>query len=186
MIWLENEPPVIDLGAAGSVTLDQGWLEQCLEEAASAAGYEEWPAGDVARSVTEFFLAERSETPYSLEAFTSKVHRVLRGIGYEEVAPFFLRDGFELRVSLLDLAREHPSGFELGFFNSCERACNQLLTGGLASKIAFEEMQPAVKAILQRTHWCRRCEVFAGDLVAFLRILLQKLAVGRRITFAIR
>lgn len=186
MIWLENEPPVIDLGAAGSVTLDQGWLEQCLEEAASAAGYEEWPAGDVARSVTEFFFAERSETPYSLEAFTSKVHRVLRGIGYEEVAPFFLRDGFELRVSLLDLAREHPSGFELGFFNSCERACNQLLTGGLASKIAFEEMQPAVKAILQRTHWCRRCEVFAGDLVAFLRILLQKLAVGRRITFAIR
>ena len=186
MIWLENEPPIIDLGEAGSVALDQDWLEQCLEEAASAAGYQEWPAGDVARSVTEFLLAERSESPYSLAAFTSKVHRVLRGIGYEEVAPFFLRDGLELRVSLLDLAREHPSGFELGFFNSCERACNQLLTGGLASKIAFEEMQPAVKAILQRTHWCRRCEVFAGDLVAFLRILLQKLAVGRRITFAIR
>ena len=186
MIWLENEPPVIDLGAAGSVALDQAWLEQCLEEAASAAGYEEWPAGDVARSVTEFLLAERSENPYSLEAFTSKVHRVLRGIGYEEVAPFFLCDGLELRVSLLDLAQEHPSGFELGFFNSCERACTQLLTAGLSSRIAFEEMQPAVKAILQRTHWCRRCDVFAGDLVAFLRVLLQKLAVGRRITFAIR
>ena len=120
MIWLENEPPVIDLGAAGSVALDRGWLEQCLEEAAFAAGYEQWPAGDVARSVTEFFLAERSETPYSLEAFTSKVNRVLRGIGYEEVAPFFLRDGLELRVSLLDLAQEHPFGFELGFFKSCE------------------------------------------------------------------
>jgi hypothetical protein len=186
MIWLGNEPPVIDLGAAGSVALDQGWLEQCLEEAASAAGYEEWPAADVARSVAEFFLAERSENPYSLEVFTSKVHWVLRGIGYGEVAPFFLRDGLELRVSLLDLAEEHPSGFELGFFKSCERACNQLLTGGLASKIAFEEMQPAVKAILQRAHWCRRCDVFAGDLVAFLRVLLQKLADGRRITFAIR
>jgi hypothetical protein len=166
--------------------LDQGWLEQCLEEAASAAGYEEWPAGDVARSVTEFFLAERSEKPYSLEVFTSKVHWVLRGIGYGEVAPFFLRDGLELRVSLLDLAEEHPSGFELGFFKSCESACSQLLTGGLASKIAFEELRPAVKAILRRTHWCRRCDTFAGDLVAFLRLLLQKLALGRRITFAIR
>ena len=163
MIWLVNEPPVIDLGAAGSVAMEQDWLEQCLEEAAFAAGYEEWPAEDVARSVTAFFLAERSENPYSLEAFTSTV-----------------------RVSLLDLARENPSGFELGFFKSCERACSQLLTGGLASKIAFEEMQPAVKAILQKAHWCRRCEVFAGDLVAFLRGLLQKLALGRRVTFAIR
>jgi hypothetical protein len=186
MIWLENEPLVIDLGAAGSVALEQGWLEQCLEEAAAAAGYAEWPAGDVARSVTEFLLAERSESPYSLEDFNAKVLRVLRGIGYAEVAPFFLRSGLELRVSLLDLAREQPYGFELGFFKSCERACNQLLTGGLASKIAFEEMQPAVKAILQRTHWSRRCDVFAGDLVAFLRGLLQKLALGRRITFAIR
>jgi hypothetical protein len=186
MIWLENEPAVIDLGAAGSVVLEQDWLEQCLEEAAFAAGYGEWPAGDVARSVTEFFLAERHEHPYSLEAFTSTVHRALQGIGYAEVAPFFLRDGLELRVSLLDLAREHPTGFELGFFKSCESACDQLLTGGIASKIAFEEMQPAVKAILQRTHWCRRCDVFAGDLVAFLRALLQKLSLGRRITFAIR
>lgn len=186
MIWLENEPPVIDLGAAGSVVLEQDWLEQCLQEAASAAGYEEWPAGDVARSVNEFLLAERAEQPYSLDAFTSTVHRALRGIGYDEVAPFFLRDGLELRVSLLDLAREHPSGFELGFFKSCESACNQLLTGGIASRIAFEEMQPAVKAILQRTNWCQRCDVFAGDLVAFLRVLLKKLAFGRRITFAIR
>jgi hypothetical protein len=186
MIWLVNASPVIDLGAAGSVALEQDWLEQCLEEAAFAAGYEEWPAEDVARSVTAFFLAERAENPYSLEAFTSTVHRVLRGIGYDEVAPFFLRDGLELRVSLLDLAKENPSGFELGFFNSCERACNQLLSGGLASKIAFEQMQPAVKAVLQKAHWCRRCEVVAGDLVAFLRGLLQKLALGRRVTFAIR
>ena len=186
MIWLENEPPVIDLGAAGSVALEQGWLEQCLEEAAAAAGYEEWPAADVAFSVTDFLLAERSEQPYSLETFSATVQRVLQGIGYAEVAPFFLHNGLELRVSLLDLAQEQPSGFELGFFKSCESACNQLLTGGLASKIAFEEMQPAVKAILKRTHWCRRCDIFAGDLVAFLRLLLQKLALGRRITFAIR
>jgi hypothetical protein len=186
MIWLENERPVIDLGAAGSVALDQGWLEQCLEQAAFEAGYEEWPAGDVALSVTDFLLAERLEQPYSLDTFSATVQRVLQGIGYSEVAPFFLRAGLELRVSLLDLAQEQPSGFELGFFKSCESACSQLLTGGLASKIAFEELRPAVKAILQRTHWCRRCDIFAGDLVAFLRLLLQKLALGRRITFAIR
>jgi hypothetical protein len=186
MIWLGNEPPVIDLGPAGSIVLERAWLEQCLEEAASAAGYQEWPAGDVALTVADFLMAEHAATPYPLEVFTSKVQRVLRGVGYGELAPFFLRGGLELRVSLLELAREFPSGFELGFFKACERACGQLLSGEIASKIAFEEMQPAVKAILQRAHWCPRCEVFAGDLVSFLRMLLQKLAAGRRITLAIR
>jgi hypothetical protein len=60
------------------------------------------------------------------------------------------------------------------------------LAGGIASRIAFEELQPAVKSILQRSHWCRPCEVFAGDLVAFLRVLLQRLAAGREIILAIR
>ena len=186
MIWLGNESPVIDLGPAGSIVLERGWLEQSLEEAALAAGYEEWPAGDVAGTVTDFFLAEHSGKPCPLEVFTTTVQRVLRGVGYGEVAPYFLQGGLELRVSLLDLAREFPLGFELGFFKACERACCQLLSGGIASRIAFEEMQPAVKAILQRVHWCRRCELFAGDLVAFLRMLLRKLAAGRRITLAIR
>jgi hypothetical protein len=186
MIWLEHEPPIIDLGPAGAIVLEAEWLAQCLEEAACAAGYQEWPAEDVARTVTDFLLAEHSEKPYPLEVFTLTVQRALRGVGYGEVAPFFLQGGLELRVSLLDLAQESPAGFELGFFKACERACRQLLTGGIASRIAFEEMQPAVKAILQKSHWCRRCEVFAGDLVAFLRVLIQKLAADRRIVLAIR
>jgi hypothetical protein len=186
MIWLGNEPALIDLGPAGSIELEAAWLEQCLEQAAKAAGYGEWPARDVARTVADFLLTEHLEKPCPLEVFTQMVQRTLRGVGYDEVAPFFLRDGLELRVSLLDLARELPSGFELGFFKSCERACRQLLAGGIASRIAFEELQPAVKSILQRSHWCRPCEVFAGDLVAFLRVLLQRLAAGREIILAIR
>jgi hypothetical protein len=186
MIWLGNEPAIIDLGPAGSIELESAWLEQCLGEAARAAGYGEWPAQDVARSVTDFFRAEHVGKPCPLEVFTQMVQRTLRGVGYDEVAPFFLREGLELRVSLLDLAGELPSGFELGFFKACERACRQLLAGGIASRIAFEELQPAVKAILQRSHWCRPCEVFAGDLVAFLRVLIQKLAGGRQVVLAIR
>jgi hypothetical protein len=179
MIWLGNEPALIDLGPAGSIELEAAWLEQCLEQAAKAAGYGEWPARDVARTVADFLLTEHLEKPCPLEVFTQMVQRTLRGVGYDEVAPFFLRDG-------LELARELPSGFELGFFKSCERACRQLLAGGIASRIAFEELQPAVKSILQRSHWCRPCEVFAGDLVAFLRVLLQRLAAGREIILAIR
>jgi hypothetical protein len=186
MIWFENEPPAIDLGPAGTIVLESSWLAQCLEEAAFAAGYHDWPAEDVACTVTDFLMAEHSQVPYPLEVFTRTVERALHGVGYGEVAPFFLRGGLELRVSLLDLARESPTGFELGFFKACERACKQLLTGGIASKIAFEEMQPAVKAILQKSHWSRRCERFAGDLVAFLRMLTHKLAANRRIILAIR
>jgi hypothetical protein len=186
MIWLGNQPLWIDLGAGGAVALEPHWLEQYLGEAAAEAGYNEWPARDVARSVADFLLAERSESPSPLGVFVSKVSRVLREIGYGDVAPFFLRNGMELRVSLLDLAGAHAAGFELGFFKACERACGQLLKEGVASRIAFEEMQPAVKVILRKSHWCRRCDILAGELVAFLRGVLWKLAGPRRITFAIR
>ena len=89
MIWLENEPPVIDLGAAGSVTLDQGWLEQCLEEAASAAGYEEWPAGDVARSVTEFFLRSVLRPPIRSRRSPQKCTGFCGGSATRKWLPFF-------------------------------------------------------------------------------------------------
>jgi hypothetical protein len=186
VIWLPQQPVLIDLGAVGSIALDPVWLEESLEDAACAAGYKDWPASDVARSVTDFLATDDPESPSPLQTFVSKVHGVLRAIGYPDLVPFFLRDGIELRVSLLDLANEEPSGFELGFFKACERACSQLVKGDIASKIAFEEMKPAVKAILRKRHWCPLCEAFAGDLIGFLRSVLCKLGNDRRITFAIR
>lgn len=186
MICLCDAPPLIQLGQGGSVALELGWLAQCLEQAALAAGYEDWPAADVARSVTDFLHAHGTPQPYTLEHFKLAVNRVLRGIGYDEVAPHFLRGGLELHSSLLDLVREVPPGFLMGFFKACEVGCQRLLSSGLATRIVFEDLHFAVKMVLGRSHWSSHCQSVADELVDFLRASVLKATGTTKVTFMIR
>lgn len=185
MIYLRDEPPLIQLGA-GAVALDHAWLEHCLEEAAAAAGYPEWPARDVARTVTAFLVAQRRPKHFSFEEFTASVHSVLRDIGYDEVAKHFLVDGLEVRYSLLEVTEDLPSGFELGFFKACAELCKRLLSSGIVTRISMSDLRPAVKKVLLRTNWCPSCEALAQELVVFLREHLLKITNAKRLTFSIR
>lgn len=185
MIYLREQPPLIHLGAGGSVALEHDWLKHYLEEAAMAAGYPEWPAADVARSVTAFLTASRSSQPYSFEGFTHAVQNVLSGIGYSEVAPHFLSRGLEVRYSLLEITNTTPAGFELGLFQSCADLCHRLLSSKAVSRLCFQDLRPAVKKSLSRSHWCPRCEKLSDEIVQFLRAHLQKIAADRPLTFSI-
>jgi hypothetical protein len=186
MICLCDETPVIEL-AGGSISLDTAWLQQSLERAARAAGYATWwPAGDVARSVTLFLQTHRPSEPLSLEGFTDTVRDALRGIGYGEVAPHFLKDGLDLSLSLLDVAETTGPGFEIGFFRDCQEACRRLLSTGNTPRIALEDLEPAVKYILGKNHWSSRCQTFADELVAFLRYHLPRYTRQRSLFFSLR
>jgi hypothetical protein len=185
MIYLREEPPLIELGS-GSVALDHDWLAHCLEEAAFAAGYPDWPAADVARTVTDFLRSRRTPKPFSFEGFTLAVQLVLQDIGYKEVAPHFLRDGLEVRYSLLEVVDEIPAGFELGLFKACADLCKRLLSSGVVTKISMDNLKPAIKKALSRAHWCPSCETLAGELVTFIREHLLKIATTRRLTLSIR
>jgi hypothetical protein len=185
MIYLGHQPTLIELGA-GAVALDEHWLQQCLEEAAITAGYPEWPAADVARTVTAFLYSKRTALPFSFEGFTAAVRVVLHDLGYKEVAPHFLQNGIEVRYSLLDVAEELPAGFELGLFKACADLCKRLLSSGLVTTIRLENLKPAVKKTLAKTHWCPTCQKLAGELVVFLRETLFKISAEGRLTFSIR
>ena len=185
MIYIREQPPLIELGS-GAVALDSSWLEHCLEEAAFAAGYPEWPAADVARSVTAFLLAQRTPKPFSFEGFTTAVQNVLKGIGYDEVAPHFLQDGMEVRYSLLEVAEDLAPGFELGLFRACGDLCVRLLSSGVVTRICLDDLRPAVKRVLARSHWSPSCEVLANELVEFLRESLCKISTTKPLTFSIR
>ena len=186
MICLCDAPQLIHLGQGGAVALELGWLAQSLEQAAFAAGYEHWPAVDVARSVTDFLRANGSSQPYSIEHFKLAVNRVLRGIGYGEVAPHFLRGGLELRSSLVDLVREVPPGFLMGFFKACEVGCHRLLSSGLATHVVFEDLHVAVKLLLGRLNWSPQCQSVADELVEHIRGCLLKATGAAKVTFIIR
>jgi hypothetical protein len=186
MICLSDTPPLIQLGHGGTVALELAWLSECLQQAAQAAGYEDWPAADVARTVRDFLSANSSKQPYTMERFTQAVGCVLAGIGYDEVTPHFLQGGLQLHVSLLDVAKDIPPGFVLGVFKAYEQGCQKLLSSGLASRIVFEDLHLAVKLTLGRSHWSRACEAFAEELVDFLRGSVLKASVSVPVAFIIR
>lgn len=185
MIYLREEPTLIELGA-GAVALDNEWLAHCLEEAAFAAGYPEWPAADVARTVSAFLHSQRSPQPFSFQGFTAAVNSVLQDIGYKEVAFHFLQGGLEVRYSLLDIVEDLPPGFELGLFRAGSELCARLLSSGVVTRISLDNLKPAIKKVLSKAHWCPSCDGLAGEFVAFLRETLLRLANTRQLTFSIR
>jgi hypothetical protein len=186
MILLRDETPVIEL-AGGSIPLDSAWLQSCLEKAARAAGYSSWwPAGDVAKTVTHFLRSERLNTPLSFEKFTSSVRRALEGIGYAEVAPYFLRDGVDLSFSLLEVAESTGPGFEMGFFRGCKQACQRMLSTGVAQRLALEDLEPAIKFVVGHAHWSPRCQRLADELVDYLRHHLPLLGPRQTLYFSLR
>lgn len=177
---------MILLGDGGAVALETGWLEQSLEEAASAAGYPDWPAADVARSVASHMLSQRARNSFTFQDFTASVHEVLKGIGYSEICAHFLSGGIEVRYSLLDLAEDTPPGFELGFFKKCSDLCDRLLANRVVTRLRFESLRPAIKHLLKRSHWGPGCAVLSDELVAFLRDRLLKISSTRPLAFCIR
>jgi hypothetical protein len=186
MISLCDETPVIELGG-GSVALDSHWLQHSLEKAARAAGYPQWwPANDIAQTVLLFLKSRTTEKSFSLEKFTSTVRRALQGIGYGEVAPHFLREGIDLNFSLLEVAESTGRGFEIGFLRGCQEACKRMLASEVPVRLALEDMGPAVKYVLGKTHWGPRCQTFAEDLVAHLRYHLPLCTPHQSLFFSLR
>ncbi len=186
MIYLRDETPMILLGDGGAVALEIDWLEQSLEEAAFAAGYPDWPAADVARSVASHMLSQRAKKEFSFQDFTASVHEVLKGVGYSEICAHFLSGGLEVRYSLLDLAEDTTPGFELALFKKCADLCDRLLANGVVTRLRFDGLRPAIKHLLKRSHWCPGCVVLSDELVAFLRARLLKISSARPLAFSIR
>lgn len=185
MIDLSHEVPQLRLGN-GVIPLEIRWLEESLEHAARAAGYPHWlPAEHVARTINAFLLHEAAPDPLSVESFALTVRSVLEGIGYGEVAPFFLRGGIELGFSLLDVSDRAQAGFELGFFYECERALDRLLACEVLGKIFFQDIIPAVKAVLNRSHWCSRCDQLRDEVVCFIRFQLARRGRPATLAFSI-
>src|SRR4051812_35260082 len=117
MIALKDDLPLIQLDNGHSVNFDRAWLVRSLSRAAAKAGYQQWWLADhVAQSVTEYLRAQREENVLPVERLNAAVRSVLEVIGYPEVGQHFVSGRPKVRVSLVELARDAGSGYELAFF----------------------------------------------------------------------
>ncbi len=161
--------PSLHLGS-GSLLIEPRWLFFALRRAAQAAGHPYWwPAEDVAKTVQFYFRAQPPAEPILFENFQGAVRRLLTDTGHPDIADRFLTEGLDLGISLLELARKVPPGFELGFFAECEQAIDALLKVPAVGHAFFQDLGPAVKRLLSKTHWCRACDHLRDEVVAHLR-----------------
>lgn len=185
MIALKDGLPVIQMANGRAVAFERDWLVRALAVAARRAGYGKWwLAEHVAESVTSFLRDQSEVTVLPVERLTEAVRSVLQVIGYGEVGQYFEPGPPQVRVSLVDLAREAGTGYELSFFERL-RCCLQELFRENCLHFELLGLEPCVKLLRARKVWCHECDVLRAEIVCFARQQAGT-AAGRQFTFSLR
>src|ERR1700744_357315 len=127
MIALKDNLPVIQLPSGQVIAFECEWLVRSLVQAAARAGYAKWwLASHVAQSVTDYLQEQSELNVLPVEQLTNAVQSVLQVIGYAEVGQHFVPAAPRVQVSLVELAREAGTGYELVFFDKLGRRIQEL------------------------------------------------------------
>jgi hypothetical protein len=185
MISLKDNLPVLQLPSGQVFAFESEWLVRSLVQAASRAGYAKWwLASHVARSVTDYLQEQEELNVLPVDRLVHAVQSVLQVIGYAEVGRHFVPAPPRVQVSLVELAREAGSGYELAFFDLLGRRIQELCQ---EKNSCFELMglEPCVKLLCSRKSWSRDCEVLRTDIVSFAREQIGIIAAHHEVTFSL-
>jgi hypothetical protein len=185
MIALHENLPVIQLASGQVVAFEREWLVRSLVQAAARAGYAKWWLADhVALSVTEYLRDQETVNVLPVERLTEAVRSVLQVIGYGEIAQHFTPAPQRVQVSLVELAREAGTGYELAFFERLGRVLVNLCRepGGY---FELRGLEPCVKILRARKSWSRDCDALRAEIVAFAREQTGTAAAKNEIAFSL-
>lgn len=185
MICLKDNLPVIQLASGQAIAFERDWLVRSLAQAAARAGYAKWwLATHVAESVTEFLREQRDLNVLPVERLTAAVQSVLQVIGYGEIGRHFTPAPARVQVSLVELAREAGTGYELAFFEMLGRRLQELCRepGGYFELLGLE---PCVKLLRAKKTWSRDCDSLREEIVTFAREHSGTAAARNEIAFSL-
>lgn len=169
MIALPNDLPLIRLANGEVVPFESDWLARALTGAARKAGLNKWwLATHVTASVTEYLRTDNEAPVIEVDRLEQAVRSVLQCIGYSEVSQHFQVGQPLMNISLIDLAREAGTGYELAFFELLARR----LTEALASRAPHFRLiglHACVKLLRARKVWSRDCDQLQTEIVTFAR-----------------
>ena len=185
MIAFRDGLPVIQLPNGRAVAFEREWLVRALAQAAQRAGYGKWwLAEHVAESVTCYLRDQAEITVLPVERLTKAVRSVQQVIGYSEVGQHFEPGLPQVRVSLVELAREAGTGYELAFFERLGRRIHELLAEKSA-RFDLVDLEPCVKLLSARKVWCRDCDALREEIVSFTREQMGIAAAEHEVTFSL-
>jgi hypothetical protein len=177
---------VIQLASGQAVAVERERLVVSLAHAAQRAGSDKWwLAEHVAESVTSYLRDQREITTLPVEQLTRAVQSVLQVIGYADVGQHFVPAPHKVCISLVQLAREAGSGYELAFFERLGRCIQELLQEKNAH-FALLGLEPCVKLLRARKVWSRDCDALREEIVSFARVQTGTAAAEHDVTFSLQ
>jgi hypothetical protein len=99
-------------------------------------------------------------------------------IGYKEIIPYFTPAPPPISVSLLEIAHEAGTGYELAFFDLLEKRIGTLVETGV-DNLQLCSLQPCVKHLRRTKVWTRACDSLREEVVCFIREKLTSTTVER-------
>jgi hypothetical protein len=179
MVAFKEEFPYLRTDSGQLFEFNRDWLHAAITRAADEAGYPRWWLTDHVTESIAFYLRLRTdENVVAFSQLSQTVRYVLKVIGYKEIVPHFAPSPPPISISLLDIAYEAGTGYELAFFDLLEKRINTLVETGV-DDLQLCSLQSCVKHLRGVKAWTRACDALREEIVCFVR---EKLTANASVT----
>src|SRR5437762_4232177 len=169
MVAFKEEFPYLRTESGQLFEFNRDWLYAAITRAADEAGYPSWWLTDHLTESIAFYLRLRNdENVVAFSQLSQTVRYVLEVIGYKEIGPHFAPSPPPISISLVDIAHEAGTGYELAFFDLLEKRINGLIRTG-ADNVQLCSLQSCVKHLRGVKMWTRSCDALREEIVCFVR-----------------
>jgi hypothetical protein len=168
MVCLPDQLPLLKFGNQEVVSYEARWLSDEITKAATKAGHPDWFfATDITRAVIEYLRHRFPKNTITIEELYCKIEHVLSYLGCEDIAKTLEIAPPPVRISLLDIARNAGSSFELEFFRQLQVRLTDCERCG-ASQILCFGLRKAVKHLCRASRWNNACEELTAEIDKFI------------------
>lgn len=179
MVAFKEEFPYLRTDSGQLFEFNRDWLHAAITRAADEAGYPRWWLTDhVTESIAFYLHLRNDENVVAFSQLSQTVRYVLKVIGYKEIVPHFAPSPPPISISLLDIACEAGTGYELAFFDLLEKRINTLVETSV-DNLQLCSLQACVKHLRGVKAWTRACDALREEIVCFVR---EKLAANGSVT----
>src|SRR5256714_1293350 len=186
MVAFKEEFPYLRCDSGQLFEFDRNWLHAAITRAADKAGYpSSWLTDHVTESIAFYLRLRNDESVVAFSQLAETVQYVLKVIGYKEIVPHFTPAPPPISISLIDLAQEAGTGYELAFFDLLEKRLNALIETGV-DNLRLVALYAGVKHLRGVKTWTRACDQLREDIVCFVRDKLASTTHARRLDCSLR
>jgi hypothetical protein len=169
MVAFKEEFPYLRTDSGQLFEFNRDWLHAAITRAADEAGYPSWWLTDhVTESIAFYLRLRNDENVVAFSQLSQTVRYVLKVIGYKEIVPHFAPSPPPISISLLDIAHEAGTGYELAFFDLLEKRINMLIETRV-DNLQLCSLQSCVKHLRGVKTWTRGCDALREEIVCFVR-----------------